>query len=383
MSSLTDYINQARQSSMSDEQITQALLSSGWPKQDIKTALGAGVNLPPTTSWKPDRKAFLKKWLSIIIAFIIIVGGGFGAFELFIRPSVVLLNSPEALDIVVNENRDAKRTEAQDCGSIRSVETRNERESFGFLLSLLSLSYQPFSEEQENAAICMDSAIETCKPARLAFITDVGSAKIEVLGKEGSDCVMSQEFYTTVGGTAVCKIPTHLINSIGQKIKLEKEKAKDITQSLLPQSIPSINNPNANLSLGILGITSLLTFAGPAAFLDKDSSEGIDCVVPKPIVDLKVNYGQTVNSDGPINVDNSTSSIDLHWSSIFSQNCTAFGSWSGSHSYGGLLSLSGLYSSSAQEIFPTDAARGEYTFGLACFNKSGFTSDEVKVYFPQ
>lgn len=60
---LQNYINQARASGVSDEQITQTLLSSGWSQQDIETALGIGsIPVSISSTVTTDQNTFINKW---------------------------------------------------------------------------------------------------------------------------------------------------------------------------------------------------------------------------------------------------------------------------------------------------------------------------------
>lgn len=65
---ILDYIKQARDAAMGDEQIRQALVSSGWSEHDIQTAMnfGGGETPNPLTSSavapEGDQKSFINKW---------------------------------------------------------------------------------------------------------------------------------------------------------------------------------------------------------------------------------------------------------------------------------------------------------------------------------
>ncbi|GAJ14073.1 unnamed protein product, partial [marine sediment metagenome] len=94
---LQDYIKQFKELGMSDEQIRQELLKTGWDKEIVNKLLSE-QKITDQTNQKPPQD-FSPKWLLIILGILIIAGGGFFVYWKIIKPQPEPLITilPEAL----------------------------------------------------------------------------------------------------------------------------------------------------------------------------------------------------------------------------------------------------------------------------------------------
>ncbi|OGI66238.1 hypothetical protein A3A95_02125 [Candidatus Nomurabacteria bacterium RIFCSPLOWO2_01_FULL_39_18] len=105
---LIDYIKKAKQQGVSDEQIKQNLLSSGWSPEDIKTATEAGQNPIPISPASPGvsdhtiQSQPKHTLLKIILPVILLVALATGGYIFYAKQKTGIPLMPSA-ELVINE----------------------------------------------------------------------------------------------------------------------------------------------------------------------------------------------------------------------------------------------------------------------------------------
>jgi len=216
---LLDYINQARQSGMSDEQIKQTLLSSGWSEQDIKAAIGVGPEPVSVDQTQAGRGKFIKIGLVLLLV-VALIGTALFAFSKFggfnKNPVVNQTASPSGTPTAtLNESNLIPVT--QNCGTMSGDRFQN------YFIEGATLT-----ADEKSVLACMGTALAKCKAAYINFSASktTEALKDEIVGEESGYCIHKVESSKV---TSTCEFPISLISEYANS-----PQAKSMPEAVYP-----------------------------------------------------------------------------------------------------------------------------------------------------
>ncbi|MDO8504673.1 MAG: hypothetical protein Q7S36_02360 [Candidatus Liptonbacteria bacterium] len=144
-------------------------------------------------------------------AYMFLNAGEQGKNELVPQETVSTSSLPAKDFVPVATGLGSATATTKDCGS-----TRDEAASF------ILLGFPPdivVTAQEKDAISCMDAAIKDCAPATLAITSEGNIVEGEILGKENSNCLVSEKISYKGPEIYTCKIPASFISSLFQDPK--------------------------------------------------------------------------------------------------------------------------------------------------------------------
>ncbi len=284
---LLNYINHARQSGMTDEQIKGELIKQGWDAKDIIPLLNIDADIPPELALgqsSMDQDSFVRKWswggffltwiyflasrayktavlyfLGMFVPILNIVlwirGGlkgrkivlkkvGWPNFEaykkrqrLLDKIGVIIFVVALVIGVVGGVLEAALGTEDDTQSSLpqpqqEEVATTPEESHSPQPLNCGTIRATAFEEEtplgmlpgaENEAAGCWEGKLSQCNPAYIDWTEEAKTARLEILGRGGADMCVVSQQDFYNGRTTTCDIPIALIEELAKASKQEGE----------------------------------------------------------------------------------------------------------------------------------------------------------------